>query len=444
MRATSIHDWQIRRPVSGPRARGACGGSAGRRAFRWWVLASLIVSAACTTQVPTWALGPAAPSDQRDEETASATFVPLPVVSLSQTRGRTLGVTPLVLIRDAEDSVGTVLAPSITYNEYTRLRGRFRLYRFFSAGGSARLVASVAQRNDFQLSSNYEDPAFLHRRVWLYVGGVVEDRGRERFYGIGPEASLEEETNYSRGRAELDAWTGYRLLAPLEIRLRLRLARMWVSPGIVPGVRDTLDEFPDLSFAEGHRTLAPRVSLRYDSRDDDDRPTSGAVALAGAELSARRLGSSASFARFDAELQGFAPLWTDRVISAARVRAVHVEPLRGDRLPWLELSRLGGADTLRGFTRERFADAASVLASYEARIRVLTTEFGDTAVDWEVAPFVDAGAVAPRATELRADDVQVSAGLGLRAGLRAGLVGRVDLAVSDEAFKFNAELRYPY
>lgn len=404
----------------------------------------LVGAAACSAEIPTWALGPAVPGDQRDRDAVPATVIPLPALSLSRTRGTTIGALPVFLLRDAEGDVASILAPSITYNEHRRLTATARLHRFYSGGGRGRFDASISQRNDYRLRGRYEGPALRHPDLHLTARGVVEMSGRERFFGVGPDSELEDESNLSRALAEAETGLEYPVRPALALSLGLRAARGDVRRGIVGGVPDTARRFPEVAGLAGHRVVAPRASLRYDSRGDGGRAELGTEAALNAELSLRAFGSSAAFLRLLAEIHSYGRLYGDRAISAARVRAEHIEPLGSSEIPMLELSRLGGRDTLRGFARDRFADAASVLASYEVRVTLFRVRVAGAHVDGEVAPFADAGAVAPSAAALSPADLRASAGVGFRAATAAGVTGRLDLAASAESLSLHLTLGYPF
>jgi hemolysin activation/secretion protein len=116
----------------------------------------------------------------------------------------------------------------------------------------------------------------------------------------------------------------------------------------------------------------------------------------------------------------------------------------GESVPFLEQSILGGESTLRGYGRNRFIDNSFFFCNIEERIRLFRWEvFGITA-DWEIAPFIDFGAVMQSLNVAKLNDFEFNPGIGFRATVRPNIVGRVDLGVGREGPALFVGLGYPF
>lgn len=214
---------------------------------------------------------------------------------------------------------------------------------------------------------------------------------------------------------------------------------------------DRLDEiaytpvkFPDLSGIEGGVVNPLALSLVWNSRDDVMRPTRGWRIILKI-IHANQAFSDFKFTRYIADA-GYLRAFDDgRYIFGARVNGEWVDS-RQDRIPFWELSELGGEDTLRGFFPHRFAGKGRVLLNGEFRFRVSEFDFFDL---WYVkidgVLFGDGGRVFVKGKELRDEfnvdtevferiinNFQYSYGAGLRIALSEALIARIDAGFSEE------------
>ena len=120
----------------------------------------------------------------------------------------------------------------------------------------------------------------------------------------------------------------------------------------------------------------------------------------------------------------------------------------GDRanskVPFLEQSILGGENTLRGYGRNRFIDNSFLLVNLEERIRLFRWVVFNVTADWELAPFVDLGAVMERLNKAKTRDFEFNPGIGFRATVRPNIVGRVDVGIGREGPSVYVGLGYPF
>jgi hypothetical protein len=99
---------------------------------------------------------------------------------------------------------------------------------------------------------------------------------------------------------------------------------------------------------------------------------------------------------------------------------------------------------LRGYGRNRFIDKSFLLCNLEERIRLFRWEIFNVNVDWEVAPFVDLGAVMESLDKAQASNFEFNPGIGFRAIVRPNIVGRVDLGVGRDGPAIFVGLGYPF
>src|SRR5262249_54613854 len=145
--------------------------------------------------------------------------------------------------------------------------------------------------------------------------------------------------------------------------------RVDIGRGAVTSLPSIHDRFTpaEVPGIEGFTTHAQLVGLIFSTLNDADMPTEGLYARGLAEFSATALGSGTNYRHYLAEIKGFSPLDGARFVTATRVA---YNQARGDDVPFLELSILGGKNSLRGFGDNRFVDQSYVLLNVEERIRL--------------------------------------------------------------------------
>lgn len=267
--------------------------------------------------------------------------------------------------------------------------------------------------------------------------------GSARFYGFHSNSSEHDESNFGDKEMGVTFSMGYPILQNTQVVVGERFRRVKVVEGAVrrlPFIRDQFDA-DQVSGSQRFRTHAQMISLVYSTLDSPGLPVSGVRARLTAEASLRRLGSTATYHRYEAEVKGFYPVQDARFISVGRLA---VSQARGERVPFLERSILGGETTLRGYGRNRFIDGSYVLLNLEERIRLLRWEVFGVRADWELAPFIDVGGVMRSLEDLSLSDLEFNPGVGFRAVVRPNIVGRIDIGVSNEGPAVFVGLGYPF
>src|SRR5581483_2823157 len=75
-------------------------------------------------------------------------FVPLPAFDTDPNAGNTYGILPAVLFKDEEDRVRSILAPSVTYNEFRGITGTFRYFLYPNDVERMAVIASYSTKID--------------------------------------------------------------------------------------------------------------------------------------------------------------------------------------------------------------------------------------------------------------------------------------------------------
>jgi hypothetical protein len=89
-------------------------------------------------------------------------------------------------------------------------------------------------------------------------------------------------------------------------------------------------------------------------------------------------------------------------------------------------------------------DSSSVLVNIEERIRLFRYRLFNVNTDWEIAPFLDLGAVARDLLNVTAKNFFAVPGVGFRAVVRPNVVGRVDIGFGKDGPAIFATLGYPF
>lgn len=214
---------------------------------------------------------------------------------------------------------------------------------------------------------------------------------------------------------------------------------------------------------EEQSTNGLELSAFWDNRDYPGNPSRGNALSLKATRDWGLADSSASWTNFSAEYDHYFPLggingfrksvlafgfWT----SYSPTWDVRPDGTIAHRPPAFSGATLGGLFRLRAYPSQRFSDKAAVY--YGAELRMIpqwnpldriTWLQERVGVEWiQVVAFAEAGRVAPEYSfdELH-DDMRWDAGVGLRVWAK-GLVGRVDVAYSDEGVGVQMMIGHPF
>ena len=369
--------------------------------------------------------------------------IPLPVIATSPNEGLILGGLTAFLLHNARDEVNTLIAPQVNFNENfgttVSLYGAFfplpaRNWEFnLSKSTNVNEDYEVKLRDKTLLDGKLETTAFLY--------GFSD--GSARFFGFQSKSRQEDETNYADREYGFTLGVGYDIAENLQLVAGERFRKVSIRSGAVeklPFIRDRFTE-GQVPGINGFISHAQKLSLIYNTLDSRDMPTRGLYAKASIEGSAELLGSEVGYRHYEAEIKGYFPLDGARYITVARVA---YNQTLGSKVPFLERSILGGETTLRGYGRNRFIDSSYLLCNLEERVRLFRWSVFDVTTDWEIAPFIDLGAVMESLDKAKKSSFEFNPGIGFRAVVRPNIVGRVDIGVGSDGPAVFVGLGYPF
>jgi outer membrane protein assembly factor BamA len=400
------------------------------------------LTSACTTAVPRQYL-PYPLTNDTFADPAKVVQIPLPVIKTDPNEGISLGALTAFLLHNRNDEIATMIVPQVFYNDNfgttASLFGAF----YPQPGRRWEAHASKSSRVNDDYGIKLRDRTLLDRQLDVAGELFAFTDGSARFFGFQSRSSARNETNYADQEAGFALSAAYTLVPGVQLVVGDRFRWVDIGRGAVtslPGIQDrfTAAEVPGI---DGFTAHVQQFGLTYSSLDDADMPTQGLFGKALLETSASALGSSASYRHYFVELKSFTPLGEGRYVTA--VRAAYNQTL-GDDVPFLERSILGGKNSLRGHGVNRFIDSSYVLVNIEERIRVLRYQLFNVNTDWEVAPFLDLGAVARDLLDVTTKNFVANPGLGFRAVVRPNVVGRVDIGFGKEGAAVFATLGYPF
>lgn len=385
-------------------------------------------------------------------------FIPIPEIITDPNEGNTFGFLGVVLILDEKDEVKYMLAPDIRYN---KTKGIYPTLRWFGYPTPLRrysIVVGKSTTRDEDYELEFSDRSYWDGRAFLIASFVHDRDSTERFYGFGNDSLDERESNYTSNEIAAQATPGVWLLPNFNLSYRMLIRRFGVQQGQVAdrgdcptGREDKICLIQERRFPGGPSRQpdldstvhwSHQVALTYDSRDEIDIPTGGALALFYLEAADEKLGSSTSYVKFGSEWRDFIPLRKGNPILALRALLDYTS---GDRdTPFWVQNSLGGRRTLRGYGSDRFIDFNRSLASAELRTRVWQRRVFGVKAELELAPFAEAGQVFRRVLSSPFDDLHFVYGLGFRGVVRPQIVGFVDVGVGAEGSAIFTGINYPF
>ena len=259
---------------------------------------------------------------------------------------------------------------------------------------------------------------------YLEVYGRRRDFPQEDFYGIGPDSSEDDRSNFA--------------LRDTFVRVTPAVRRGYLTAGVNLGYLDpsigsgtdtrmpSTDEIfapedvPGLQNQPAFAVLEPFVEFATLDRAIDDR-SGGRYRVSFTRYDDRDL-DQFTFNRWDVDLRQFITFVHDTRTIALRAWASSSDSSGGNTVPFYLEPTLGGSYSLRGFRTYRVRDRAALLLQAEYRWRI--NEFITGAL------FYDTGAVGPELGEI--GKLERDYGFGFRAGSRSTVAFRLDVAFGGE------------
>jgi outer membrane protein assembly factor BamA len=374
---------------------------------------------------------------------AKLVTIPLPVIASSPNEGITIGALSAFLLHNAKDEVSTLVAGQANYNK--NFGTTFSLYGAFFPSPQTNWEFNVSKSTN--VNQDYEfklrDKSLMNERLELFIFPYIFTDGSARFFGFQSDSRTENETNYADEEFGLSMTIGYDITKNLQIQFGERIRKVNVGHGAIDSLPFIRDRYNDVEVpgVSGFTAHAQKLAIIFNTLDSRDMPTQGIYAKVSIESSLKALGSSCDYRHYEAEVKGYLPLVEARYITVGRL--MYNQTL-GNRVPFLERSILGGENTLRGYGRNRFIDSSFFLLNLEERIRLFRWSVFNVNTDWELAPFIDLGAVMESLDTIATRNFEFNPGLGFRAVVRPNIVGRVDIGFGNDGPAVFVGLGYPF
>jgi hypothetical protein len=433
------------------------------------VLAALLVSSAwadappaenptpAPTPAPTVAptegpiVPPAAPSAGLSKwfNPATAPFIPIPSIGTDPNSGTTVGVIPTWIQTDDQHEIRRIIAPDLVYNPDFGWGAHGRVYGYTSGDEQWSVVGGVKERVEREFDAEFQHGRLREGR-WSVNTSLIYDRdGTPRFFGIGNESPVIEETNYTAQQEEMQVQVGFNLTHAWQLQYTARLEIEDVLPGTLSGITSIQNRFGRILGVGVNRQVLNRLAVVYDTRDDLVIPKSGVQMIAYGGLASRAgLLNDSMYSEAGGDGRAFWPVAPDTVLAAHS--AIRYLPT-SHSVPFWALSSVGGDESvvggqqpLRGFGDGRFYDRDSFSSSVELRRKVATFAAASSSVDLELTPFIDVGRVFARNGTFPLDQLHHVYGLGFRGVARPFVVGYVDIGYGDQGVAAFTGLNYPF
>lgn len=312
-------------------------------------------------------------------------------------------------------------------------------HKFLQERGLVDASAAVSWRSYTIAQTRAEFRPRGDKRLVLGGQGFWQDATQIRYYGLGPNSSENNRTEYRMRSVDVVGW-GQTTVKDVTITGTFGwLRRPTIMSPAGPfrsGYADARQLFGDQG-APGLTTpagfLHGGVDAVFDTRDEPHHPTHGSLARGAWAAYHDRDTGQFNFQRYEAEGLQFIPIPPRNWTLAVHGWVVGSDTSAGHVVPIYLMPSLGGHNTLPGYLDYRFHDRNMLLLGAESRWAL-----------WQhldAALFFDAGNVAPRFGDLNLR--KTSVGAGLRVHTRTATFGRLDFGHSKEGWRVFFKLDDP-
>lgn len=290
----------------------------------------------------------------------------------------------------------------------------------FRRGKEARASYIFATRGNQVGDIFYRDPSLFGSQWSFETDAFWLDFDEGHFFQGGNRAREEDQTNFKLNQLIWDATIGRRLFGDWSAAVTGRLIIADARPS------DRLPGTP--SFITGNNTsmtaLAVEPSLRYDSRDNPFRPTTGWFMESAFTYTDQVDRDQFRYLGYRVEVQRYIPVFHGDRVLLLRAYLAKQDGIGGSAIPFYELNLLDLNNGLRGFDRGRWQDQGALLFNIEWRFPIWQ--------DVEGSLFLDEGQVFRNYRDIGLQHFRYSAGGGIRfvSNRKFGL--RIQAAVSED------------
>ncbi len=378
------------------------------------------------------------------------TLIPLPAFVYNRNEGAWIGGLTPVFRANEKGQVEDIYAPLYMHNDLIGETLTFSYFGYRSGTRQYHAILSYATKVERTVDFSYKDTGFGDGS---YIVGLQANSGKSafnRFYGFGQGSSVDAESNYALGDANLVGSGGINLSDELSLVATERLRRVTIGNGVVSRLPQTPAAFPTAPGIEGAKIWGQGLTLTYDTRDNPLTPLEGSFAMVMAESDQNYQSDNRNqWWRTTVEAKNFAPHADDRAVLVTHavfdLLPIDSKGLVRQGVPFYERPTLGGETTLRGYGRGRFVSSYSVLFNVEERISVIQRSIMGNVVELCVAPFVDMGRVG-RVFGYNGvvKNMEIDPGVGVRLLARPNIASRLDIGYGRGGPNVFVGLDYPF
>lgn len=197
-------------------------------------------------------------------------------------------------------------------------------------------------------------------------------------------------------------------------------------------VKNETEEFIPPPGIEGYTNFGFGLGLVYDERYNVLNPRKGLFVETGFLHYNKNIASDFSFQNYFFDFRYYKPMFKNQVF-AYQFFGNAVAPFNGSKVPFNQVSLMGGENLMRGYYLGRYRDNAYLATQAEYRFLPFpfSKRFGGTI-------FGGLGAVSPSIPDLNLSQVRAAGGLGLRFLIFPGkdIYTRFDVAVTSEGLGY--------
>lgn len=376
------------------------------------------------------------------------TLIPIPEVATDPNGGVTFGVLFATLFKDNQNQISDIFAPDINDNTDLGVGGAVRFFSYPSENTQWYALAEAHENIQRQVDLNFSTGR-THDQWWSFDARFFFEKDpTERFFGMGNDSRLGGESNYTTKQLYVRAAFGWNISKNLQLALIERPRYVRIEKGAFDTIAQTVNVYSNVKGVNGGSEIYNELRATYDTRDSNDIPHHGGVALVYGGLTDRRFMSSASYNKVGMDLRHYWNPWS-RLTIAANGYLQYIPA--GRETPFWSMARLGGDEnflydqmTLRGYGSGRFVDDNEFATNVEFRTRVFEADVFGTHGIAEIAPFAETGRVWRGMSEDPLTDLHPVGGVGFRAIAEPFVVGYVDLGFGGEGAAVFSGINYPF
>ncbi len=257
----------------------------------------------------------------------------------------------------------------------------------------------------------------------------------ERFFGLGSDAKLTDETDYTIEQSEIAVNVSSDISADIALHGTLSFGTNSITAGMEKELPNTVDVFPADSVA-GVGTEAAFVifggCVSSSELNRPGNPTQGYELSLASSVKLQTDGDEYSDWKISVDGTRYVHLFFNRLFAFRAMCEIH-RPIGSTEVPFYYMSEIGREETIRGFERGRFIDNDMVMLSAEYRYPIWNN-WNESGFDFFL--FADAGQVAGNLfTDFSPSDFSEGVGFGIRAWTLEGLAARLAAGKSDDGWR---------